>query len=143
MKKTLLLLLLPLTALVLAACGGGGEAASESDSSGPVLVRETVLAEDSFVFDPDAMTVPTGANVTISLENEGTLEHSWVLVDGDLDPLEVTDADAINGASSGNVAGGDSARFSFEAQAPGDYQYVCTIAGHAEGGMVGTFTVTE
>ena len=88
------------------------------------------------------MGTPAGAPVTVLFNNTGALEHNWELVAGDADPLTVTPEDTINGATSGVIAGGTTATFSFTAPAPGTYQYVCTVPGHAAGGMVGTFTVT-
>ncbi len=137
MKRITLILILAAVALMAAACGGN----TDAEESGPVLVRQSVTAYDSFEYDPPSMTVPAGANVTIELVNEGSLEHSWVLVADDVDPAEATAEDAINGATSGNIAGGESGRFSFEAPAAGSYQFVCTVPGHAVGGMVGPFTV--
>jgi uncharacterized cupredoxin-like copper-binding protein len=46
-------------------------------------------------------------------------------------------------AHSGVLPAGDTNTFTFTAPAAGTYQYVCTVAGHAPAGMVGTFTVTE
>lgn len=138
MKQITCLFILGLVALLAAACGGSGTA----ESAAPEMFRATVLGLDSFDFDPPTLTAPAGANVTITLDNVGVLEHSWLLVPLDVEPVLVTEADVINGATSGNVAGGASARISFTAPEPGTYRYVCHIPGHAAGGMVGTFTVT-
>jgi nitrite reductase (NO-forming) len=46
-------------------------------------------------------------------------------------------------AHSGVLPAGDSNTFTFTAPAAGTYQIVCTVPGHALGGMVGDFTVTE
>jgi len=136
MKRITLILILGIVALTAVACGGAAEEAPQTE-----LVRESVIAEDSFDYTPGSITVSEGANVTIELVNEGSLEHSWVLMDSDIDPVTATDEEALNGITSGKVAGGESSRFSFEAPAAGSYQFVCTIPGHAAGGMVGTFTV--
>lgn len=136
MKRMTCLFLLALVAMVTAACGGGAP-----ESAVPQQFRQTVKALDSFDYDPPSLTVPAGANVTITLENVGALEHSWLLVPADMEPATVTEADVLNGATSGNVAAGESTRISFTAPEPGSYQFVCHIAGHAAGGMVGTFTV--
>jgi nitrite reductase (NO-forming) len=136
MKRITCLFILALIAISAVACGGGGAA----ESAEPELVRHTVQGFDNFEFNPTSLTVPAGANVTITLENEGALEHSWLLVPADLEPTTATEADVINGAS-GNVPAGESGRISFTAPEPGTYQYVCHIPGHAAGGMVGTFIV--
>jgi nitrite reductase (NO-forming) len=139
MKRISFLFVLLVVVLVAAACGGGG--GSQEESAEPEVFRAAVQGFDSFDYDPTSLTVPAGSNVTITLENAGALEHSWLLVPADVDPATVTEEDVINGATSGNVPAGESARISFEAPEPGTYQYVCHIPGHAAGGMVGTFTV--
>jgi uncharacterized cupredoxin-like copper-binding protein len=63
------------------------------------------------------------------------------LVANDADAAIVTDADAINSSATGAVAPGETGNVTFTAPAAGTYQFVCTIAGHAAAGMVGTFNV--
>lgn len=140
MNKKLYLLLLGMMMLALAACGGGEEASNDADA-GPELVRMTVKGFDTFDFDPETISVPAGSNVTITLDNEGALEHNWLLVPADADPLTASDTDVINQATTGSVAGGQTGRVTFSAPEPGTYQFICNIAGHAAGGMVGTFVV--
>lgn len=139
MKRIVYLLVLVMVALFAAACGGGGGGSDEP--AAPPQERITVKAEDSFKYDPASMTVPAGADVTITLENVGALEHSWLLTTTDIAPADVTEEDVINGGFTGNIAGGETGRVTFTAPEPGTYQFVCQIPGHAVGGMVGTFTV--
>ena len=136
MKRAFLLTLL--LVLFLAACGGddGG-----NGDGGAEDVSLSFSGNDSLEFDPSSASAPAGANVTVNFDNAGALEHSWVLMTGDIDPLTATEADALNNASSGVVPAGESTSFSFTAPDPGTYQYVCTVPGHAAGGMVGTLTV--
>ena len=130
MKK----LLLPLFLLMLLPACAGGSAA--------IAIEVTGL--DSFAFEPDPVTVPAGAEISVTFNNTGSLQHSWVVVANDVDPILATLDDALNGASSGDVAGGDSSTFTFTSPAdPGNYKIVCTIPGHAAGGMIGTLTVTS
>lgn len=137
MKRIAYLLVLVMVALMAAACGGGGS----DEPAAPPQERITVKAEDSFKYDPASITVPAGANVTITLENVGALEHSWLLTTKDIAPADVTEEDVISGGFTGNIAGGETGRVTFTAPEPGEYQFVCQIPGHAVGGMVGTFTV--
>ncbi len=134
MKKIIALILLAFV-LALAACGGGGESADSG--GGPVTLD---FEGQDIAFDKTSATVNANEQVTINFNNVGTLEHSWVLIPGNADPLTATEADALGGASSGTVAGGESVSFTFTAPPPGEYQFVCTIEGHAAAGMVGTLT---
>lgn len=139
MKRLTFLIVLALAALLVVACGGGG---GGEDAGGAAPAALTFAGFDDFRFDPTNASVPAGAQVTLTLQNEGpALEHSWVLVSDQADATTVTDADAIGGASTGSVAAGESNSITFTAPPAGTYQYVCTIPGHAAGGMVGTLTV--
>ena len=135
MKRLLVLVVCLAIALLLAACGGGAPA-------GPEPVSHTVAGYDDFRFEPADVTATEGAEVTINFENEGVLEHSWVLVGRGVDPIEASLEDALAGATSGIVPVGESETFTFTAPPAGDYTVVCTVPGHAVGGMVGTLTVS-
>ena len=131
MKRLVMFVTILALALLLAACGGDEPAAASLTFEG----------NDSLQFNPATASVPAGSEVTVTLNNAGALEHSWTLVGNDADVATVTDADAINSASTGTVAGGASDTLTFTAPAAGTYKYVCTVPGHAAGGMVGTLTV--
>jgi nitrite reductase (NO-forming) len=130
MKKfTILVVVLAAMALLLAACGGGGATTLEFEGS------------DTFQYTPSSASVDAGAEVEVTLNNTGALEHSWVLVNSDVDVATVTDANAIDGATTGTVAAGGTGTATFTAPAAGTYKFVCTVPGHAAAGMVGTLTV--
>ncbi|MEM7332039.1 MAG: sulfocyanin-like copper-binding protein [Chloroflexota bacterium] len=131
------LVLLILT-IVIAACGGGGEAAEPQEAAGVTL---DYTGFDAFSYNLDTATVKAGSEVTINFTNEGALQHNWLLVSERVDPLEATEADALSGATTGELGGGETATITFNAPPAGTYQVVCTVAGHAEGGMVAEFVV--
>ena len=135
MKRNLLLLVLAVTAVLLVACGG-----SETPTPAPVTL--TFKGLDEFKYDPSTASVAAGSQVTVNFENVGVLEHSWILVADSADPATVSEADALAGATTGNVPAGQSKTLTFTAPAAGTYKFVCAVAGHAVGGMVGTLTVT-
>lgn len=142
MKKLYLLLILALIIGVLAACGGGGGGNGDTGAGEAEAVTLEFSGFDEFRYDPDSVSVAAGAPVTVTFNNEGVLEHNWLLISSRTDPTAATEADAIAGATSGVQPAGESETFSFTAPPPGTYQYVCTVPGHAAGGMVGEFTVT-
>ena len=103
---------------------------------------------DSLVFEPATVSqeIKTGAKVTVNFKSADSLAHNWALVPADVDykdPNIDLATVAIEGANSGEIAGGESTRLTFTAPAPGDYVYVCTISGHAAAGMFGEMTVVE
>lgn len=131
MKKfTVLTIVLAAMALLLAACGG---------DSGPVAL--SFEGSDTFQFTPASATVSAGDEVEVTFTNTGALEHSWAVVGTDVELATVADSDAINSSATGTVAAGETGTVTFTAPAAGTYQFVCTIAGHAAAGMIGTFTV--
>lgn len=139
-KKLFLLLAVLVMTFLLAACGGGGGTTETAPE--PVSLSFTGL--DTFEYDPASASVPAGSEVTVNFTNSGALEHDWMLVTEGTDLNALTGEDAlIPAAHSGVLPAGESNTFSFTAPAAGTYQIVCTVAGHAPAGMVGTLTVTE
>jgi nitrite reductase (NO-forming) len=129
-KHRILILVLAAAVLLLAACGG---------DSGPTAL--SFEGNDTFQFNPSSATVSSGAEVEVTLTNVGALEHSWVLIGSDTDAATATDAEAISGATTGAVPGGQTGEVTFTAPSAGSYQFICTVPGHAAAGMVGTLTV--
>jgi plastocyanin len=137
MKKLLALPSLVLLIVTVAACGDDG-----TDTTPPAngQVSESVAVDD-FSFEPATITVPTGAGVTLTLDNVGEFDHTWTLLgDGPsvdaaagLDPGRIL-AEAV-------VAVGASETLTFTAPAAGLYQVICTVEGHLELGMEGTLIV--
>ncbi len=120
--STLVLLML---GALLAACGGGGGSAG----GGAAL---TVEMGDLY-FKPNTLTAKPGQTLQITLDNRGGLEHNFVLYDADGKTV-LFEHDIIPPGRKVSV--------SFKVpEKPGAYQYVCTVPGHKEGGMVGTLTV--
>lgn len=141
MQKRILLLLLTLfVSVVIAACGGGDES-NESTAAQPAETTLDYSGYDEFRYDPETATVQSGSEVTVNFTNEGALQHNWLLVSSRVDATEATEADAISGATTGELGGQESASITFTAPPAGTYQVVCTVAGHAEGGMVAEFVV--
>ena len=125
----------------LAACGGG-----EPEAPEPIEVIFDLTTE--FIFEPALVTAKTETPITLRLNNANSaVSHSWVLVPSDIDTSATTSE--IEGmalserVNSGEIAAGENTSLNFTAPAPGRYKYVCLIAGHLEGGMVGDLVVTE
>ena len=99
--------------------------------------------------DP-TVVVPTGARVTIELINaDGDMAHGLVVTAAGTAatwmPMAAA-APAFPGAAvwflgDATAAGMHRADITFTASTPGSYRYLCPIPGHAQEGMVGTFTV--
>jgi plastocyanin len=104
---------------------GGGDAGGGGAAGGPVTISAVELA-----FEPSEMDVAPGQ--TLVLQNDGMLQHDLAV-------------DAWGGPLTELLNGGETAEFTIpEDAAVGDtFEYYCSVPGHKEGGMVGTFTVVE
>ena len=100
----------------------GAAAASASESDGPIAIE----LGDLFI-KPVELTAPAGT-ITFDVHNGGGAEHNF----------------AVQGLGKTAMLKPDaSATLTLEDVKPGTYEYICEVAGHADGGMRGTLTVTE
>lgn len=120
---------LSLTALLLLAAGCGG------DDDEP---RRTVTAEagdaitvvaDEYSFDPETIVLTGEGELTIELDNQGTLAHNLRVFAGGSD---------IGGTPT--FVGGDARGGTVDVE-PGAYELVCTVGDHADLGMTGKLQV--
>lgn len=119
-SKRLTILVLGLMALMmLTACGTGG---------GATPVSITVKAKD-IQYETTSLTAKVGQPITLTLENTGALDHSFVI-----DELNVKIE---------NVKPGGTGTTTFTPSKAGTYTFYCNVPGHKEAGMTGTLTVTE
>jgi uncharacterized cupredoxin-like copper-binding protein len=122
--------------LGLTACGTGNSSPSNS-----VNVRLT-----DFQFTPNAFTVPAGAQISFTAVNNGTDEHSFVIMMlGHEVKDHFSDADMQNAYwKKLAIEPGQTVTDTFTAPSnPGVYQVVCAEPGHLEAGMVAKLTVVE
>lgn len=124
MRRVLPLIALP---MLLAGCGGDDDEPGRTVSvkSGTTLA---VLA-DEYSFDPETIVLTGGGELTIELENTGSLAHNLRVFDGGSD---------IGGTPT--FTGGETRTGTVTAE-PGEYELVCTVGNHAELGMTGTLRV--
>lgn len=97
-----------------------------------------------FMYEPESWTVPAGAEVTLTLTNNGSVEHEWLLLDAGVTIVPPFDEEAVTDSIlvDQDVDAGASATVVFTAPTtPGNYEVVCGVAGHIEGGMTGTLIV--
>lgn len=111
---------------------------------------------DTMFFDKKTLTVPSGAQVHLTLKNNGKLpvmQHNWVLVKKGSE-AKVALAGLEKAPDAGYVVPSDdvlaytplappqkTVDVTFTAPAPGDYPYICTFPGHYVV-MKGVLTVT-
>jgi plastocyanin len=122
--------LLPLTALLALAASGCGGDDDEPGRTVTAATGETVtVVGDEYSFDPETIVLTGGGELTIELDNQGTLAHNLRVFDGGTD---------IGGTPT--FAGGEPRPGAVQVE-PGEYELVCTVGDHAALGMTGTLTV--
>ncbi len=108
--------------LLAAACGGtdsAGGGGGEDPDGGTTI---DVVAQD-FSFETTSIEVEPGADVTVTLENEGEAEHTFT--------IEELDVEA-------EAHGGETAEASFTAPDSGSYEFFCEY--HPDD-MTGTLSI--
>lgn len=133
---------------------------SAAPSAAPPAAKKVELeiasVGDTMFFDKKTLTVPTGAEVHLTLKNNGKLavmQHNWVLVKKGSE-AKVALAGMEKAPDAGYVVPSDdvlaytplappqkTVELTFTAPAPGDYPYICTFPGHYVM-MKGILTVT-
>jgi len=126
----------------------GGEAAAPTGVSHDFAV-DFVESDDFLTLGFNALegeesnpdfVVSSGDEVTFTATNAGKLVHSFGIVaspddyGGSLWGSEI-------GSMTSPLTAGESGSVTFTAGAPGQYYYICTVAGHAIQGMSGSFIV--
>ena len=120
--------------LVVVAFGVGviATAAYETDSSRggvnatPVSTAQTIEVELGELFIKPATLTAAPGPLTINVHNSGAIEHNF----------------AIQGvAKTPMLAGGESYTLEIASIEAGEYEFICEVTGHADGGMRGKLTV--
>jgi uncharacterized cupredoxin-like copper-binding protein len=94
-------------------------------------------------FDPTTWTVKAGKPVTITITNNGTLVHEWVLIKQGQEvtvPFDADDEDKVFWEIEAEPGETKTETFTAPSEA-GMYNIVCGTPGHIELGMVGSLEV--
>ena len=125
----------------------------------PRTVKLRIASDgDEMAFKPDRLTCPSGTEVRVSFHHAGDVSsdpHDWVLLKPGTMKAFLADADkqtddavVVPAGDEGMVlaatplcAKGKTVSVTFPAPPPGDYPFVCSVAGHGLS-MHGILTVT-
>ncbi len=116
---------LVVVAAIALAVAGGVLAADRALDAGS---RQIAIAASSFRFSPPDLTLEAGEWVVVTFTNDDPVVHDW-MVDG------IANVDVP-------ARPGQTAKLRFVIDAPGTYEILCSIPGHAEAGMAGTLVVS-
>ncbi len=118
-----------------AACGDSGS----PPETPATTVAAQVVSMTEFRFAPDVVRVPGGGETTIILQNDGATDHNWVLLREPISSESEFSEEAV--LTSTVVRPGERQTFDFAPPAAGEYQVICSIAGHFDAGMEGLLVV--
>ncbi|MEM0366887.1 MAG: plastocyanin/azurin family copper-binding protein, partial [Candidatus Nitrosocaldus sp.] len=91
--------------------------------------------------NPD-IEVYVGDSITINVRNDGVMPHSFGIV---TDPSNVNSVvfNASVGSATQFLLANQEGSVTFTPDKPGEYYYICLVAGHADLGMKGKFIVEQ
>ncbi len=82
------------------------------------------------------ITLIAGQTYTMTVQNVGTMQHSWAIVDA-----KNSSANVLWNSATPGINAGSNAQITFKAGPDGSYFYICQIPGHVALGLWGTVTV--
>ena len=133
------ILALVLGGVVLVAC-----APAATDGAGAREVR--VAMTDELRFEPDTVTVSAGETVHFIVQNAGATDHEFLIGDEAAQAsfaAEMADGHEDPHAGDAGIAlgPGETGRFTYTFDEPGELLIGCHEPGHYDGGMVARITV--
>jgi plastocyanin len=107
-----------------------GPARPESVSADGVQ-HVTMLVSNEMRFSPSKIVVKAGKPVELTMRSIALMPHDFFLTEGASTPVKIS------------VEGGGTATSTFTLGRPGTYSFICSVAGHSDGGMHGTIVAEE
>lgn len=106
-----------------------GPRATDVSAPEPVPDADEITIEmTEMAFDPAAIEIPAGEPVNLAVTNLGAMFHD----------LTIDELDLQIGVDSGETV-----TVGLEVDEPGEYEFYCSVPGHASAGMRGTLTAVE
>jgi uncharacterized cupredoxin-like copper-binding protein len=123
-----------LLALLASACGGGADASAEA-----------TIAIHFSRFVPEAIEVPAGVPVTITIRNDDPIEHEWIVGAPDVHERHRSGSEPYHDQvpTEVTVPALESRTTTITFEHPGEYLYICHLPGHEKYGMVGELKVVD
>lgn len=113
------------------------------DSDGSPKSNEITIVGERLNFSPTSATVTAGEPITIRFKNEGRMSHNIGILEQGAGFEGVPRGDRSFITLSETLQGGKETELTLTIDEPGEYTFICNLAGHAAGGMVGTLVVED
>jgi uncharacterized cupredoxin-like copper-binding protein len=147
MRKLTTLILILTSLVIVTACSS-----DDATQTTPEPKALTLVATD-IAFDVERVEAIAGQPITLTLDNQGVLEHDFSImeipVSGEVTTTEHAeesdshDMSQLEEQPAVHVAApaGEHSTIEFIPSAPGEYAFYCTVSGHREAGMEGVLVV--
>jgi len=125
--------------LLVVSCGGGN---TREELVVPTPTTDLVVEAKEFHFSPAVVAVPAGQDITVTVANNGTINHEWVIIAKGhefVDRRNFTENAVLFEVD--KVADGAQRTSTFSIAQPGRYQLICAFEGHFEAGMQASLVV--
>ncbi len=124
-----------------AALGAAMVAGSVGRSDDPIVVDLTIHYSR---FEPAAVSVPAGREITFVITNSDPIDHEWIVGDAALHERHRTGTEPVHDARPTEISidGGAERRTTVTFDRPGTFTFICHLPGHEAHGMTGALTVT-
>lgn len=155
-KRWIFLAVAALAVITLLAAGCGDDdddSSSGDDATGSAVNEISMTMNDELAYDPNEIEAKVGEPVRMTIENSGTALHDFTIEAIDVEDVMADGSDSAatggHGMSVGDydlhvaIDGGETGTLEFTPMAAGEYEFMCTEVGHADGGMTGMLVVTE
>jgi uncharacterized cupredoxin-like copper-binding protein len=120
-------------ALALATCAAGACASAQAAMPTQIGIRIHYSH-----FDPNAIEVPAGVPVTVTIVNDDPIDHEWLIGDSNFHDRHRTGTEPVHGDRPDEVSLPPmSVKRTTITFAAGTYTYICHFPGHEAYGMVG------
>lgn len=134
MNKTILILVVAMLAVIggYFILQGNSQQSPEEKTSSPeegvtIISREFVVEGKEYSFSPSSVSVNAGERVRVTFKNTGGAVHNFVIQD--------------LGVGTRTISPGQTDTVEFTAPSSGTYTFICSVPGHAIGGMLGDLLV--
>jgi uncharacterized cupredoxin-like copper-binding protein len=147
MRKLTILITFLIALPIVTACSPGKTTPTTPEPKALTLVASDVA------YDKVRVEAAAGQLISLTLDNQGVLEHDFSIIEiplsGEVITTEHAEEEATHDMSqleeepAVHVAApaGEHGTIEFVPSAPGEYAFYCTVAGHREAGMEGVLVV--
>ncbi len=107
---------------------------------------EATLTVSTLAFSPDVIEAEVGRPVRLTFRNQSSVLHDWSIMEIPVEGIWATDDGEMEDEGPAPdlhviARAGGTGYLEFTPTQAGTYQFICTVPGHKEAGMVGTLVV--